>query len=248
MRLNLKAMLAMLPAAVFISTTAASAAQESWRQACVGPEHVCSTQAAAPKAAKAAVKVKSAPKSEAAEADSVTPKAKAKSKSAAVKSKAVKPVDVADDEPAVKPKKKAKAIAKADDDEQPVKAKKKAKAVAKADDDDDVPQKKSKGGGGGSEYQSGLASWYGGNFNGRKTANGETYDMWDMTAAHKSLPFGTRVRVTNTRNGDYVDVRINDRGPFVGGRIIDLSAAAAGDLGMTNSGVAPVKLTILGKG
>ena len=93
-----------------------------------------------------------------------------------------------------------------------------------------------------------MASWYGGNFNGRKTANGETYDMWDMTAAHPSLPFGTRVRVTNTRNGDYVDVRINDRGPFVGGRIIDLSAAAAGELGMTNSGVAPVKVTILGKG
>ena len=93
-----------------------------------------------------------------------------------------------------------------------------------------------------------MASWYGGNFNGRKTANGEIYNMDEMTAAHKTLPFGTRVRVTNTRNGDSVDVRINDRGPFVGGRIIDLSRAAASDIGMTNTGVAPVKIAILVKG
>ena len=72
-----------------------------------------------------------------------------------------------------------------------------------------------------------MASWYGGNFHGRKTANGETYNMNEWTAAHKTLPFGTRVRVTNTRNGDTLIVRINDRGPFIAGRIIDLSRAAA---------------------
>lgn len=95
---------------------------------------------------------------------------------------------------------------------------------------------------------SGVASWYGGYFHGRTTANGERYDMWAMTAAHKTLPFGTRVRVTNTRNGNSVTVRINDRGPYIAGRIIDLSRAAAGQLGLTDSGVAPVKVTILGRG
>ena len=69
-----------------------------------------------------------------------------------------------------------------------------------------------------------------------------------LTAAHKTLPFGTRVRVTNARNGDSVEVRINDRGPFIAGRVIDLSRAAAGQIGLTNTGVAPVKVTILGKG
>ncbi len=102
--------------------------------------------------------------------------------------------------------------------------------------------------GGGSAGQSGMASWYGGKFQGRKTANGETYNMNALTAAHKTLPFGTRVRVTNTNNGDSVEVRINDRGPFIAGRVIDLSRAAAGEIGLTNTGVAPVKVTILGKG
>ncbi len=102
--------------------------------------------------------------------------------------------------------------------------------------------------GGGSSYQSGKASWYGGGFHGRKTANGETYNMNALTAAHRSLPFGTLVRVTNTRSGSSVVVRINDRGPFVGGRIIDLSRAAASQIGLTSSGVASVKVAVLGKG
>ncbi|MGL4397146.1 MAG: septal ring lytic transglycosylase RlpA family protein, partial [Hyphomicrobium sp.] len=80
--------------------------------------------------------------------------------------------------------------------------------------------------------QSGMASWYGGKFHGRKTANGERYNQWSMTAAHKTLPFGTRVRVTNARTGNSVVVRINDRGPFIKGRIIDLSKAAANQLGI----------------
>lgn len=100
----------------------------------------------------------------------------------------------------------------------------------------------------GSSYQSGKASWYGGRFHGRKTASSETYNMNSLTAAHRSLPFGTRVRVTNTRTGSSVVVRINDRGPFIAGRIIDLSRAAASQIGLTSSGVAAVKVDVLGKG
>ncbi len=88
----------------------------------------------------------------------------------------------------------------------------------------------------------GIASWYGGKFHGRRTANGETYNMYDLTAAHRWLPFGTLVRVTNLRNHKSVVVRINDRGPFVKNRIIDLSYAAARALDMIKTGTAPVEL------
>ncbi len=91
----------------------------------------------------------------------------------------------------------------------------------------------------------GSASWYGGKFHGRTTANGERYDMNKLTAAHKTLPFGTKVKVTNPRNGKSVVVRINDRGPFVGKRVIDLSRRAAQDVGILNQGVASVQLEIL---
>ena len=90
--------------------------------------------------------------------------------------------------------------------------------------------------------QSGLASWYGGQFHGRKTASGERFDTMDMTAAHKTLPFGTRVCVRSTVNGKGVVVRINDRGPFAPGRIIDLSKAAAQELGMLGLGIKKVEL------
>ena len=93
----------------------------------------------------------------------------------------------------------------------------------------------------------GQASWYGPGFHGRLTANGERYNQNAMTAAHPSLKFGTRVKVTNLNNGRSVIVRINDRGPYAGGRVIDLSAAAARSLKMINSGVAPVEVTILGR-
>lgn len=93
----------------------------------------------------------------------------------------------------------------------------------------------------------GIASWYGPGFHGRRTANGERFDQGAMTAAHRSLPFGTRVRVTNLRNGRSIIVRINDRGPYVGGRIIDLSAAAARALKMVRSGIAPVRIEVLGR-
>ena len=93
--------------------------------------------------------------------------------------------------------------------------------------------------------QTGVASWYGPKFHGKTTSNKEVYDMYDLTAAHKSLPFGTYVEVTNLNNGKSVTVRINDRGPFVQGRIIDLSYAAAKAVDMIGSGTAPVKLEIL---
>jgi rare lipoprotein A len=97
----------------------------------------------------------------------------------------------------------------------------------------------------GPSIQTGVASWYGPGFHGRTTANRETYDMYDATAAHKTLPFGTRVLVTNLDNGKSAIVRINDRGPFVGDRIIDLSYSAAYLLDMLGPGTAMVRLEIL---
>src|SRR5262245_58612998 len=93
--------------------------------------------------------------------------------------------------------------------------------------------------------QVGLASWYGPGFHGRRTASGEIYDQDALTAAHPSLPFGTRVRVTNLDNGRAVDVRITDRGPFVGGRVIDLSRAAASVVGLIGPGVCRVRLEVV---
>jgi rare lipoprotein A len=93
--------------------------------------------------------------------------------------------------------------------------------------------------------QTGEASWYGVPFHGRTTSNGETYDMHAHTAAHKTLPFGTYVSVENLKNGRSTVVRINDRGPFVEGRIIDLSYASAREIGMVGPGVAPVRVTAL---
>jgi len=92
---------------------------------------------------------------------------------------------------------------------------------------------------------SGIASYYGRRFHGRRTANGERFNMRAMTAAHRTLPFGTRVRVTNPSNGRAVTVRINDRGPFIRGRSIDLSRAAAEKLGMISRGHARVKLEVV---
>ncbi|MAA74934.1 MAG: septal ring lytic transglycosylase RlpA family lipoprotein [Salinisphaeraceae bacterium] len=90
--------------------------------------------------------------------------------------------------------------------------------------------------------QEGVASYYGARFHGRQTANGERFDMHAMTAAHPSLPFDTRVRVTHLDSGRQIVVRINDRGPFIKGRIIDLSRSAAEKLGMIRSGVARVRV------
>lgn len=91
----------------------------------------------------------------------------------------------------------------------------------------------------------GLASWYGGHDHGDRTANGEIYNMYGLTAAHRRLPFGTMVRITRISNNRSVTVRINDRGPYIPGRIIDLSMAAAGKLEMVKKGVAKVNLEIL---
>ncbi len=91
----------------------------------------------------------------------------------------------------------------------------------------------------------GVASWYGPNFHGGKTANGEYYDMTTFTAAHKTLPINTEVKVTNLDNGEFTIVRINDRGPFVNDRIIDLSQAAAEQIGMIKKGTANVELEVI---
>jgi len=93
--------------------------------------------------------------------------------------------------------------------------------------------------------QEGVASWYGPGFNGKRTASGEVYDMEDMTAAHKRLPFGTRVQVHNLDNGRRAEVRINDRGPFVDDRIIDLSMAAAREIEMLGPGTARVRIAVV---
>jgi len=94
-------------------------------------------------------------------------------------------------------------------------------------------------------YETGIASWYGPGFDGNYTANGEIYDMDGISAAHKTLPFGTVVRVVELSTGRSVVVRINDRGPFVEGRIIDLSKGAARELGIVEKGITEVGLRIL---
>jgi rare lipoprotein A len=90
-----------------------------------------------------------------------------------------------------------------------------------------------------------MASWYGPGFYGNRTANGEVFRPGTLTAAHRTLPFGTKVRVTNLWNGRSTVVRINDRGPFHGSRVIDLAHGAASQLGVLASGVAKVKLEVL---
>jgi rare lipoprotein A len=95
--------------------------------------------------------------------------------------------------------------------------------------------------------ETGVASWYGHPYHGRRAANGEIYDMEKMTAAHRTLPFGTWVRVTNLENNQTVDVRITDRGPFARGRILDLSHAAAVSIAMIGPGTAKVKITVMAK-
>lgn len=91
----------------------------------------------------------------------------------------------------------------------------------------------------------GLASWYGRDFHGRRTSSGEIYDMYQITAAHRTLPLGTWVEVIHLETGRSVQVRVNDRGPFIAGRVIDLSYGAARVLGMVGQGVAPVRVRLL---
>jgi len=95
------------------------------------------------------------------------------------------------------------------------------------------------------QTQTGVASYYGKQFHGRKTANGERFNMNRLTAAHRTYPFGTVLQVTNLRNNKRVTVRINDRGPYSGGRVIDLSKQAAHELGFVNSGVTKVKIEVV---
>ncbi len=95
--------------------------------------------------------------------------------------------------------------------------------------------------------QVGFASWYGAFHHGQQTASGETFDMGALTAAHRTLPLGTRLRVTNLENGRIVQVRVNDRGPYISGRVLDLSHRAARVLDMVERGVVPVRLDVVGE-
>ena len=94
-------------------------------------------------------------------------------------------------------------------------------------------------------YQIGTASYYGKKFHGRKTANGETFNMYKLTAAHRVLPLGTFIRVTHLDNGRWVEVKVNDRGPFIEGRILDLSFAAALEIEMVNAGTARIMIELM---
>src|SRR5438128_2409435 len=112
-----------------------------------------------------------------------------------------------------------------------------------------IPQPSSQPGNISSSELEGIASYYAEPYHGRKTASGEVFDTYQgLTAAHRTLPFNTLVRVTNKTNGREVDVRINDRGPFIDGRVIDLSLRAAREIDMVRPGVAPVKLKVLKEG
>jgi rare lipoprotein A len=93
--------------------------------------------------------------------------------------------------------------------------------------------------------QTGVASWYGPGFHGKQTSSGEIYNQYDLTAAHPALPLGSRVMVTNLKTNQSIEVRVNDRGPFVGGRVIDLSYAAAKSIGVYEPGTAPVRIEVL---
>jgi rare lipoprotein A len=97
----------------------------------------------------------------------------------------------------------------------------------------------------GTYVERGIASWYGAPFHGRQSSSGEIFDMNRFVAAHRTLPFGSIVRVTNVNNGKHTDVRIIDRGPFIEGRVIDLSLAAANAIDMVGTGVAPVRLELI---
>lgn len=92
---------------------------------------------------------------------------------------------------------------------------------------------------------SGKASWYGGKFHGKLTASGEVYNMNELTAAHKTLPFGTKVKITNKNNGKSVIVEVNDRGPFIKSRVFDLSKAAFAEIGNINQGIMTIEYEIL---
>jgi rare lipoprotein A len=180
----------------------ASAARESWRVPCNGPEVVCGE---------------------------------------------VKRSATANVSDVQKPKKVKKTASKAK--KTASKAKKPAKVAKSYDNDYVAPKKKKKSysanSGGGSSYSlSGKASYY---WQPQRVASGGWFNPNAMTAAHKTLPFGTRVRVTNQNNGKSVTVVINDRGPYIAGRIIDLSKAAAYAISMQGSGVVPVKVAVLGK-
>jgi rare lipoprotein A len=145
---------------------------------------------------------------------------------------------------------KQETVSSDDNDDKPVRRKARKQETVSSDGNDDKPARRrarrsNDDDNGGGTVLTGSASYY---WEPQALASGGRFNPNAYTAAHKTLPFGTRVRVTNQRNGQSVDVVINDRGPYVGGRIIDLSKAAAHDINMQNSGVVPVTVRVLGRG
>ena len=200
-------------------------ASAAW--SCVGPEYVCGS-------APSATSSKSSYKKSAYSGDERPARAsrKAKAKTTATASSWWGEEPAA---PARKAKKRTRQVASASyggDEPAPRAKQRRSRSVASSYDD------------GGSSYQSGMASYY---WQPQRVASGGWFNPNAMTAAHKTLPFGTRVRVTNKRNGQSVVVTINDRGPYVAGRVIDLSSAAAGAISMKGAGVAPVAIAVLGR-
>ena len=141
----------------------------------------------------------------------------------------------------VKAKPRKAVVPEADESEEPVTVKSSKRAQPESDDN-------ISGGEGDRYYQTGIASWYGREFQGKKTASGEKFDMNELTAAHRTLPLGSVITVKNLDNGKLVKVRVNDRGPFKGKRILDLSFAAAKKLNMVGDGEAMVGIKVLGAG
>ena len=220
MRTLLTAIATILSAGLMAATSAHAAA----RWTCDGPEYVCGGA------------------SSSSASDEGTPRRAAKARK--------QETSVTNDDDEKPARRKRAAVAKSsDDDAQPVRRKR--AVVAKASDDDEKPARRRRarssddGDNGGGATFSGAASYY---WEPQALASGGRFNPNAYTAAHKTLPFGTRVRVTNQRNGQSVDVVINDRGPYVAGRVIDLSKAAAHDINMQGAGVVPVSVRILGRG
>jgi len=197
----------------------ASSASAAARWSCEGADYVCGGSQTS--------SAKSAPNEDASEATSKRAVRQARSH----KHLETASVSSEDDQPVRRKARRAHVASAASDDDQPVR---RHRAARHSYSDDE----------GGSSF-SGKASYY---WEPQALASGGRFNPNAMTAAHKTLPFGTRVRVTNQHNGQSVDVIINDRGPYVAGRVIDLSKAAAQSINMTGSGVVPVSVRILGRG
>jgi len=218
----------MLAALTLLAVGLIDARPASAAWSCVGPEYVCG-----PAPSAKATSSRSSYKKSSYSGDERPARASRKAKATTTASSWWGEEPAA---PVRKAHKRTRQVASAsfygDDEPAPRAKQRRSRSVASSYDD------------GGSSYQSGMASYY---WQPQRVASGGWFNPNAMTAAHKTLPFGTRVRVTNKRNGQSVVVTINDRGPYVAGRVIDLSSAAAGAISMKGAGVAPVAIAVLGR-